>query len=129
VTQSRYAGGTSAPARSSLIDRSHGLSSSRDTSHYSPPVSARPQASASHEQHAPNAPAPQHVGYAPNTVRAPAANRVSPSPSNAPRYAPHAAAAPSAPQRVPRNAPSASHGYPQPPHVSRQAPQQGQRRG
>jgi WXXGXW repeat (2 copies) len=119
VTPSRYASGTSAPARSSLIDRSHGLSSSRDTSHYSPPMNARPQASASHEQHAPNAPAPQHVGYAPNRVRAPAANRVSPSPSNAPRNAPS----------VPRNAPSASHSYSQPPHVSRQAPPQGQRRG
>jgi hypothetical protein len=143
VTQSRYTSGTSAPARSSLIDRSHGLSSSRETSHYSPPMSsppmgARPQASASREQHAPNAPAPQHVGYAPNRVRAPAANRVSPSnaanapryaPHDAPRYAPHAATAPSAPQRVPRNAPSASHGYSQPPHASRQAPQQGQRRG
>jgi hypothetical protein len=143
VTPSRYAGGTSAPARSSLIDRSHGLSSSRDTSHYSPPMNARPQASAGHEQHAPNAPAPQHVGYAPNRVRAPAASRVSPSPSNAPRYAPHAATAPNAPQRVPRNAPSvprnapsvprnapsASHSYAQPPHVSRQAPSQSQRRG
>ncbi len=155
VTPSRYVGGTSAPVRSSLVDRSHG-------------------ASASHEQHAPNAPAPQHVGYAPNRARAPAANRMSPSPSNAPRYAPHAATAPSAPQRawnpaahsppsrqafaqaqrnapsvprnapsvprnapsvprnapsVPRNAPSVSRSYSQPPQVSRQAPSQGQRRG
>jgi hypothetical protein len=100
VVPSRYAGGTSAPARPSLIDRSHGLSSNRDTSHYSQPMNARPQASASHERHAPNAPAQQHVGYAPNRVRAPAANRVSPSPSNAPRYAPRAPTAASAPQRA-----------------------------
>jgi hypothetical protein len=174
VTPSRYASGASAPsARPALIDRGRGLGSNRDTSRDSPPVNGRPQSSArsqnssslSHEQHAPNASAAR-VGYAPNRVRAPAAdsratvahwsppvayrppepNRVSPSPSNAPRYAPHAPSAPRAPQgawppaahsppsrqvsaQAPRNAPSAPHGYSQPPHVSRQAPPPSQRRG
>jgi hypothetical protein len=106
VMPARYANGTSAPSsRPSHIDGSRGLSSNRDTSHYSPPMNARPQASASHEQHAPNASAPQHVGYAPNRVRASAADSRATAahwspPSNAPHYAPNAATAPSAPQRA-----------------------------
>jgi hypothetical protein len=148
VVPSRYASGTAAPARPSLTDRSHGLSSNRDTSHYSPAMNARPQASASHEQHAPNTSAPQHVGYAPNRVRASAADSRATAahwspPSNAPHYAPHAATAPSAPQRAwtpaahspparqafaqaPHNAPSVPRNVPSVPHnapsVQRYAP-------
>ncbi len=129
VMPSRFASGTAAPsARPSLLDRSRGLNSNRDTSRYAPSVNARPRSFArpqnssswGHEQHAQNTPAAQHVASGPNRVRAPAAdsgatvahwsppvahrppepNRMSPSPSNAPGHAPHAVTAPSAPQRA-----------------------------
>jgi hypothetical protein len=129
VTPSRYTSGTTAPARSSLIDRSHGSSSNRDTSHYSPPTNARP-----HDSNGSVA----RVGYAPNRVRAPAADsRATVAHWSPPPRAPQGAwppAAHSPPSRqvsaqAPRNAPSPPHGYSQPPHISRQAPSQSQRRG
>jgi hypothetical protein len=137
VMPARYANGTSAPSRTSApssrpshIDGSRGLSSNRDTSHYSPPMNARPQASASHEQHAPNASAPQHVGYAPNRVRASAADSRATAahwspPSNAPHYAPNAATAPSAPQRAwtpAAHSPPARQEFAQAPHYAPSAP-------
>jgi hypothetical protein len=125
VMPSRYASGTAAP-------------------------SARPS-------HAQNAPAAQHVGSGPNRTpaadsratvahwsppvahRPPEPNRMSPSPSNAPRYAPHAATAPSAPQRAwnpaapslsgrqafaeaPRNAPSVPRNVPSVPRNASSVP-------
>jgi hypothetical protein len=142
VMPSRYASATSAPpARPSPVDRGHGLGSNRDTSHYSAPMNAR--------QHEPGTSAAQHAGYGASrrtpaedsravmahgsprpAFRPPEPNRASPSPANAPRYAPRAPqggwapAAHSPPTRqasapAPRNAPP----------VNRQSPQQRERRG
>jgi hypothetical protein len=139
VTPSRYASGTAASARPSLVDRSRGLSSNRDTSHYAPSMNARaqsfarPQNSSSwgHEQHAQNTPAAQHVGSGPNRVRTPAADphatmgRWS-SPQSYRPPEPHRNPSPSV---APHNAPGAPHGYSEGPHPSRQMPSQTQRRG
>ena len=141
VMPSRYASGAAAPsARPSLLDRSRGLSSNRDTSHYATSMNARPQSFArpqnspswGHEQHAQNTPAAQHVGSGPNRVRTTAADsratvahwsppvRMSPSPSNAPRNAPSVPRnAPSVPRdapSVPRNAPSVPRNAPSASH-------------
>jgi len=149
VTAARYPNTASAPSsRPSLIDRSHGSGSNRNTATYHPSMNTRSQLSAApqnrlpqirSEQHHPSAPATQHDGFVTSRARAPAAESRSPmvhgstppshrSPETqraGPSYAPPPSRQAFA--QAPREAPAVRN-YSQPPHVNHSAPAQNQRR-
>ncbi len=148
VTAARFANSTpERSAHSSLTDRSHGLSSNRNTA-LSPAPSTRSRSSAApqirsswlREQHQPTASAGQHGAFGPSTVRrTPAAESRASSahwstqpsyrPAQSYRRSPTYSPAPSRPASspAPRTAPAMHHTSP-PPHVNREAPPQSQRR-